>query len=285
MTTSQSTGQDHASRPAAQTTKSGRKRPAKNGGGSRRGDARIRIGTLAAILLIWEIGAANINRTLLAPPSEIFAAAYRQAFVDGTLWGPLGDSMFVLFTGLLASLVIGLPLGIAMGRWKTVGYVLDPYVTFLYALPHVALVPLMIIVLGFDYPFRLTYVVLSAVWPIIINTMVGVRSVDPNLVDAATAYCANERQIISRVILPAASPYMVAGFRQAFSAAWAGVIVSEMLSTLVGVGGLIKVFSVRFLTADMFVPIFVIMIIATVIQALTAWLQQRFTPWQRTNAS
>jgi NitT/TauT family transport system permease protein len=245
----------------------------------------IRIVTLVVLLGAWEIGAKDVNRALIAPPSEIFAAAWDQMFVTGSVWEPFLDSMFVLVTGLIAAIVLGLPIGIAMGRWKKVAYALDPYVTFLYCLPHVALVPLMIILLGFDYPFRLGYVVLSAIWPVIINTMAGVRAVDQNLIDAGVAYTANERQIIRGIILPAASPFMVAGGRQAFSAAWSGVIVSEITSTLVGIGGQIKLFAIDYLTADMFVPIFVIMIVAVAIQGFAAWLQQKLTPWQVTRVS
>lgn len=249
------------------------------------GEWTIRIVTLIVLLSLWEIGARDINRALIAPPSEIFAAAYNQLFVEATIWGPVGDSLAILFIGLFASIIIGLPIGIAMGRWKKVAYALDPYVTFLYALPHVALVPLMIILLGFDYPFRLGYVILSAVWPVIINTMAGVRAVDRDLIDAGVAYTANERQIIRGIIIPAAAPFMVAGGRQAFSAAWSGVIVSEITSTLVGVGGQIKLFAIEYLTADMFVPIFIIMIVAVSIQAFTAWAQQKLTPWQVTRVA
>lgn len=245
----------------------------------------IRVSMLVIIFLLWEIGAKDINRALIAPPSEIFQAAYQQLFVTGSIWAPFLDSLFVLFTGLLGAVLIGLPVGIAMGRWKKVAYALDPYVTFLYCLPHVALVPLMIILLGFQYEFRLSYVILSAVWPVIINTMAGVRSVDKDLIDAGRAYTANERQIIRGIILPAASPFMVAGIRQAFSAAWSGVIVSEITSTLAGIGGQIKLFAIDYLTADMFVPIFLIMIVAVTIQGFAAWAQQRLTPWQVTRVA
>jgi NitT/TauT family transport system permease protein len=138
----------------------------------------------------------------------------------------------------------------------------------------------MIIFLGFDFPFRFAYVILSAIWPFIINTMAGVRAIDEDLIDAAKAYCANERQIMFRVIIPAVSPFMVAAGRQAFSVAWVGVIVSEITSTLVGIGGQIELFAIVYLTADMFVPIFFIMAVAVATQGLTAWAQKKLTPWQ-----
>ncbi|WP_353807475.1 ABC transporter permease [Agromyces sp. SYSU T00194] len=244
------------------------------------GQWSIRVGMLVFVLLLWEFTAKDINRALTAPPSEIFVAAWDQLFVTGVVWGPLLTSLLLLVAGLATALAIGLPIGIAMGRWKPVAFALDPYVTFLYSLPHVALVPLMIIVLGFDWQFRYAYVVLSAVWPVIINTMAGVRAVDKALIDAGVAYTANERQIIRGIVLPAASPFMVAGGRQAFAEAWSGVIVAEITSTLVGVGGMIELFAIEYLTAQMFVPIFIIMIIAVAIQGLAAWAQQKLTPWQ-----
>lgn len=243
----------------------------------------IRVGMLVLVLGLWEIGAKDVSRALTAPPSEIFAAAVQQLIVTGTAWAPLGNSLLVLVAGLPVAIVLGLIIGVAMGRWKKLAFALDPYVTFLYCLPHVALVPLMIILLGFDFEFRFAYVVISAIWPVIINTMAGVRAVDRSLIDAGVAYTANERQVIRTIVLPAAAPHMVAGIRQAFVEAWSGVIVAEITSTLVGIGGLIKLFSLQYLTADMFVPIFLIMIVAVVIQGFAAWAQQRLTPWQTVN--
>jgi len=104
--------------------------------------------------------------------------------------------------------------------------------------------------------------------------------VEESLLDAGVAYTANERQIIWGIIFPAASPHMVLGGRQAFAEAWSGVIVAEITSTLVGIGGLVEVFAIQYLTADMFVPIFLVMIVAVIIQGLAAWAQQKLTPWQ-----
>ncbi|WP_238011374.1 ABC transporter permease [Dactylosporangium sp. AC04546] len=240
----------------------------------------VRLVTFVVLLVAWQLYAGTVSLALLASPTQIAEAFYEQAFVEGTLWAPLGESLLVLFTGLALSLLIGIPVGLAMGRWKPISDVLSPYVTFLYALPHVAMVPLMVILLGFDFQFRLGYVVFSAVWPAIINTMAGVTAVPKELIDCARAYDASERQIMRGVILPAAAPLIIAGARQSFSMAWVGVVVSEILSTLVGLGGQIKIFSIQFQTADMLVAIILIMLIATAIQGSAGWLQQRLTPWQ-----
>ena len=110
-------------------------------------------------------------------------ATYHQVFVDHTIWAPLWSSMVALVLGYLIAVGLGIPIGIAMGRWRAVEHTLDPYVSFLYALPHVAFVPIMVVWLGFELKFRLAYVVLSAIFPVIINTMAGVKNVDPELLD------------------------------------------------------------------------------------------------------
>lgn len=241
----------------------------------------VRLATLGGLLIIWQIYASGLNRALLAPPTEIALAFYQQAFVQKTMWGALSDSLLTLFGGFTLSMIIGVPIGILMGRIRTMEYVVDPYVSFLYALPHASLVPLMVIWLGFELKFRLAYVIVSAVFPVIINTMTGVKNVNSDLLDAGEAFCASERQKLWTIVLPSSLPYIFAGARQAFSAAWVGVVVSEMIATLTGVGGTILNYVTRFRTADMLVSILIIMSVAAAIQGLSSYLQARMTPWQR----
>lgn len=241
----------------------------------------VRLTMLIGLVAIWQVYASGLNRALLAPPSEVAVAFYQQAFVQRTIWGALGDSLVTLFGGFALSMIIGVPVGILMGRVRTVEHVADPYVSFLYALPHVSLVPLLVIWLGFELKFRLAYVVVSAVFPVIINTMTGVKNVDPDLLDTGHAFCASERQKLWTIVLPSSAPYIFAGARQAFSSAWVGVVVSEMTATLTGVGGTILNYANRFRTADMLVSILIIMCVAVAIQALSGNLQSRLAPWQR----
>ncbi len=240
----------------------------------------VRLVTLAGLLAIWEWYASGLSRALLAPPSEIAAAFYQQAIVSQTLWPALADSLLTLFTGFAFSMILGVPIGILMGRVRTVEHVADPYVSFLYALPHASLVPLMVIWFGFEFKFRLAYVLVSAVFPVIINTMTGVKNVSPDLLDTGHAFCASERQKLWTIVLPSSTPYIFAGARQAFSSAWVGVVVSEMIATLTGVGGKILIYVNQYRTADMLVYILMIMCVAIAIQGLSSFLQARLAPWQ-----
>jgi ABC-type nitrate/sulfonate/bicarbonate transport system permease component len=245
----------------------------------------VRLATLGCLLVIWQLYASGLNRALLAPPTEIAAAFYKQAFVQKTIWGPLEESLLTLFGGFGLSMIIGVPIGILIGRVRTMEYVADPYISFLYALPHASLVPLMVIWLGFELKFRLAYVVISAVFPVIINTMTGVKNVTPDLLDTGHAFCASERQKLWTIVLPSSMPYIFAGARQSFSSAWVGVVVSEMIATLTGIGGTILHYVNRFQTADMLVSILIIMIVAAAIQGLSGNLQAYLAPWQRPEQS
>lgn len=241
----------------------------------------VRIATLIGLLTIWQVYASGLSRALLAPPTEVAEAFFQLAFVQRTVWPALSDSLITLFSGFALSMLLGVPIGIVMGRLRTVEYVADPYVSFLYALPHASLVPLMVIWLGFDFKFRLAYVVVSAVFPVIINTMTGVKNVSPDLLDTGHAFCASERQKLWTIVLPSSAPYIFAGARQAFSSAWVGVVVSEMIATLTGVGGRILRSANQYRTADMLVYILMIMAVAIAIQGVSSFLQGRMAPWQR----
>lgn len=246
---------------------------------TRAGVWTVRVLTAVLILAAWQWYADGLEQALFAPPTRVADALWRQVVVDKSIWEPLGSSMTALSLGFLAAIAVGIPLGVLMGRWRVIENVLDPYVMFLYALPHVSFVPIMVIWFGFELKFRIIYVVFSAVWPVIINTMTGVKSIDPELLAIGRSFCARERQMLRTIVLPAAAPFMVVGARQAFSAAWVGVVVSEILSTQSGLGGLIMTFANYFQTADMLVPVLFIMAIAVIIQAFTGFLQTRLTPW------
>lgn len=241
----------------------------------------VRLVTLLGLLVVWELYASSLSRALLAPPSEIAAAFYEQAFVQRTIWGALGDSLITLFGGFTLSMAIGVPVGLLMGRARSIEHVADPYISFLYALPHVSLVPLLVIWLGFELKFRLAYVIVSAVFPVIINTLTGVKNVAPDLLDTGHSFCASERQKLWTIVVPSSMPYIFAGARQAFSSAWVGVVVAEMTATLTGVGGKILGYANQYRTADMLVSILIIMAVAVAIQSMSSQLQTRLAPWQR----
>jgi len=239
----------------------------------------VRAAVLALILAGWQLATAHLSRAVLPTPADVARAAYQLTIEHHTIFGPMLNSLELLFAGFGASVALGIPLGLAMGRFRWFENVTDPYVSFLYALPHVVFVPLMVVWLGFGFAFGLAYVTVSAIFPVIINTMQGVKAVDPEYLAAGRSFCASERTIVRAIVLPAATPFMVAGARLAFSVSWIGVIVSEVLSSQTGLGGMIDTFSNNYQTADMFVPVLVIAVISVAILQLCTRYQPRLTPW------
>jgi ABC-type nitrate/sulfonate/bicarbonate transport system permease component len=241
----------------------------------------VRVITFLLIIGAWEWYAAGKSIALIAAPSKIAAAAWRLIVEDQTLITALAGSLGTMFVGLTLAVVVGISVGIVMGRSKTIESVLDPYVTFLYVLPSVAFVPVLVVILGIDVQLRLALIFLSAVFPLIINTIAGVKNVDSELVDGGRSFCASEAQIMRTIILPATLPFIFAGLRIGFSAAWVGAIVAEMTAMITGVGGLLLESASRFRTADVFVGIFGIMVVAVTIQWFTSRLEGWLTPWRR----
>lgn len=239
------------------------------------------VATLVLLLALWEWYAADKSIGLIAPPSRVAEAAYRLVIVDQALIVALAGSIGNMFVGMALAIAVGIPLGVLMGRSKVIENVLDPYVMFLYVLPSVAFVPVLVVMLGIDIKLRLALIFLSAVFPLMINTIAGVKNVDSELVDGGRSFCASELQIMRTIILPASVPFIFAGIRIGFSAAWVGAIVAEMTAIITGVGGLLLQSASRFRTAEVFVAIFGIMIVAVAIQVVTSRVERWITPWRR----
>jgi NitT/TauT family transport system permease protein len=114
-----------------------------------------------------------------------------------------------------------------------------------------------------------------------INAAAGAKNVEADLVDGGRSFMASEFQIMRTIIVPGSLPFVFAGLRIAFSSAWVGVVVAQMTGALTGLGGLIKIYASIYQTANMLVPIFVIMLVGVLIHGLTGWLLTRLTPWHQ----
>jgi len=248
---------------------------------TRAGVWTVRVITFVVLIGSWELYASGVSRALFAPPSAIVESIIELAITERTLWEAVAVSMGALVAGFGLAIVVGVGIGLIMGRFRPVEYVLDPYVSFLYALPSIALIPLLVIWFGIDTSLRLALVFLAGVFPVIINTMAGVKNVDRELLDVGRVACASERQMVMTVVLPAAMPFIFAGIRVALSQALVGVIVAEMTAIITGLGGMIIRFANFFQTANLFVPILAIMVVSVALTSLLKWLERRLMPWDR----
>jgi NitT/TauT family transport system permease protein len=198
---------------------------------------------------------------------------------NGQIEYNLGVTLLRIFAGFAVAATAGVTLGVLMGMSRLVARIVDPWIAALYPLPKIALIPLLVIWFGIDAQLRLALVFLAGVFPVIINTVAGVKNVDRELIDVGRVACASERQMVATIVLPAALPFIFAGIRVAMSQALVGVIVAEMTAIITGLGGMIIRFANFFQTANLFVPILAIMAVSVGLTTLLKWLERRLMPW------
>jgi len=178
----------------------------------------------------WQLLALSevINPLFFPKATDMFSAMYH-GFADGIIGPQLLHSVKNFAIGMLIAAAIGIPVGLLMGGVRIIDLILSPYVWAMTALPRVALIPLLILVLGFGNSMQLTIIVLSAVFPIMVNCMEGVKTVDPSLVRAGRVFGTNEVQLYVKVILPFTLPFVVSGINQGIARGLVGMLIGELL--------------------------------------------------------
>ena len=243
------------------------------------GGVRVRLVSLAVVLGAWEA----YGRLFLSPAVFTYPTAIARAFGQLTLSGELltaaGDSLGVLFVGWSAGILLGIPIGLLMARYRLVERSLDTYINALYATPTVALVPLIINWFGFTVLARMVIVFLFAVFPVLINTFQGVRNVEPNLLEVARSFCSGEARMWRDVVIPSAIPYIVAGLRLAIGRALVGLVVAELFTAIAGFGGIIERSTSAIRYDRMMVPVVFLMVIGVGLTEGLKALERRIAPW------
>jgi ABC-type nitrate/sulfonate/bicarbonate transport system permease component len=240
----------------------------------------VRIGSLVALLAIWQVYGSRVNKALFAPPTAVIGAG-AEMVSSGELWRYLSGSLQVLAIGFVISLVIGVPLGVAIARSRTVRFALDWYVDAFNSTPNVALVPLITLIFGFDVTAKVIVVILSSVFAVIVNTEQGVRNVDQRLLEVAHSFRSSERQLWGDVVVPSALPYIAAGLRLAVGRALVGMVVAEFFTSITGIGYLIVRYGNAFQPDHLLVPIVVVMALGIVLTSITRGLEKRIAPWNK----
>ena len=240
----------------------------------------IQWATHLCVLLVWEL----LSRFVVPPQFLPSPSAIVRAFVattrSGELPRQLWQSASVLLAGFGLAIVSGMAVGTAMGMFQTLRRILDPYVNAFYAMPTVALIPLVIIWLGLGFEAKVFLTWLVAVFPVIINAEIGVASVPPAFIETARAFGCNRWQVFRRVILHAAVPFFIAGIRLGLGRALVGVVVAEMFTALAGLGYMIVLYGNTFRTAELFVPILVLAVISIATTNLIHRIERKIAPWR-----
>ena len=258
---------------------------------NRYGSWVITVVNLTLFLCLWEgiTRAGLVNPLFLPKASAMFETLWEGltttappgSVISGSILDHLLYTLRDLSLGLLIACAIGIPGGLLMGGNRYVETVLSPYVWAFSSLPRIALVPLFVLFLGFTMKMQVTIIVLSAVFPIVINSWAGVKTTEKSLLAAAKVFGANRRQLYLKVVLPYTLPFIVSGIQQGIGRGLVGVIIAEIFGGSQGLGYLIQRSADTFDSALMYAVLFLLVVISLTLVQLTRWLESYVAPWRR----
>jgi ABC-type nitrate/sulfonate/bicarbonate transport system permease component len=236
---------------------------------------------VAVVLIGWELWVilAQLNPIYLPRPTQIVLALV-DMFRAGGLLTDLQMTLGRIFGGFAIALVVGTFIGVWMATSERVHAIADNFIAALYPLPKVTLIPLLIIWLGTGGPFMLTISCLGAIFPIIINTVLGIRQCDPGLVLAARDLGANQRQIIRKVLLPSAVPSIFAGMRLGLGVSIILVVAAEMVVGRVGLGARLYLAGQVLQTEQVFAVLIVLATLGIVVTKVQDAIDVRLSHWR-----
>jgi NitT/TauT family transport system permease protein len=238
----------------------------------------IRIASLATALSLWEWVGSNIDPVLFTTPTKVAYAAV-EMIKSGELWQYLWPSLVVLGIGLSLAAVAGVAIGLLLARYWLLDVALTVYITFLYSIPSVALVPLIVLWAGFETTAKVIILFMFAFFPMVINTYQGVKSVDPKLIEVGRAFRCSERQLWGNIVLPAALPFIVTGLRLALGRGLIGMVLADLYTAISGIGYLIVRTASTYQVNKMFVPIVTLGLLGVTLTALLRFVEKRVAPW------
>ena len=240
--------------------------------------AAIRVVTVVVLLALWQVVGSHVDPVLFTTPTAVASAA-AQMIASGELWAFLGPSLLVLLYGMVLAIVLGILVGLLLARYWVLDVAFGPLITFVYSIPTVALVPLIVMWAGFDTTAKVVILFLFAFFPLAINTHQGVRSVDPKLLEVGRAFRCSERQLWGNIVLPAALPFIVTGLRLALGRGLIGMVLGDLYTAISGIGYLIVRTANTYQIDRMFVPIVVLGLIGVALSAVLRIAERRIAPW------
>ncbi len=237
--------------------------------------------SVTGFLLFWEFSVLSgwANPLFISSPSRIFNAAY-EMFADGSIYPDLLVSAQEFALGYGLAVIVGIPMGILMGWYTRLNALLDPFVNALYATPRIALMPLIIIWFGVDLSAKIAIIFLATVFPIIVNTMTGVRTMERDFVKVARSFGASDGQLFLTVALPSSVPNLLTGLRLGLGHALVGIVVGEMYGASAGIGFMMQTAGATFQTDKVMVGIIIIAAAGMALTGVLRMIESRFDVWR-----
>ncbi|MGZ3408942.1 MAG: ABC transporter permease [Xanthobacteraceae bacterium] len=238
----------------------------------------VRLVSLSVVLTAWEYFGAGINPALFTTPSAVGRAAIVM-IASGELWTYLWPSLVVLVAGLILAAIAGTTIGLLLARYWMLDVAFGVYITFLYSIPTVALVPLIVLWTGYEMTAKIVILFLFAFFPMAINTYQGVKNVDSRLLEVGRAFRCSERQLWSNIVIPGALPFIITGLRLAVGRGLIGMVLADLYTAVSGIGYLIVRTASTYQVDKMFVPIVTLGALGVTLTALLRFVEIRIAPW------
>ena len=241
-------------------------------------------GGILCLLLVWQLLPDLMpmkagTKLFFTVPSDIAGTLWRMV-ATGSIWAPLGVSAAGFAVGLLLAVLVGLPLGILLGRSNALNAMCDPFITALNATPRLVFLPLLLLWFGLGLWSKVAIVFLGALFPLLINTYEGVRNADKLLINVVRSFGAGEWDIARLVVLPNALPFIIVGLRLAIGRAVLGVVVAEFFGAQDGFGVVMVRAASEFKVDVVFSGLIVFAALSLVMTGLVKLLEDRMTRWR-----
>lgn len=224
---------------------------------------------IALLVALWQalvtFGFAPV--TLLPPPGQVFSRMVQQLLTT-TFDGDIVATLFRLFAGFSIAVILGVAIGLAAAVSPPINAVVRPIVRVLAPLPKVALYPALLLLLGFGHGSKITLVAADALFPILLSTYYGASTVEQKLIWSAMAAGTPPREILFKVVLPAAAPSILTGCRIGLVISCIVVFLAEMITSTDGLGHVLVTAARTFQAVDMFVPLITISLIGLILNGL-----------------
>jgi NitT/TauT family transport system permease protein len=235
------------------------------------------IGLLTGLAL-WEV-AGRLELSPAFPPVTAVFAAIVEVWTSVRFLDALKESLISIGIALPPSIILGVVVGLLIGRYRPVEWALDPLVNTFLSLPLVALIPVLFLIFGLGRGSILATIVIYTFFIVVVNTAAGVKTTDGQIVEMATSFGATERQVLSRVVLPSALPLMFAGIRIATGRAIRAVIIAEQVIGLIGLGGLVQRLGGAFAVEQLYAVILFVGLFGLLSMEAVAIVERKAIPW------
>lgn len=237
------------------------------------------VGLPVLVLLGWAVATRDTTNFYFPPPARVADAFVKTWFDPETISRHVMPSLGRFAIGVLISIAIGIVAGTIIGATPWLRALLEPMLEFFRAVPPVVLVPLLMLVLGLGDAMKLAVIVSGAVWPVLLNTVEGVRAMDPVLADTSRSYRVRGWLAYRYYILPAASPQIMAGVRLSLAIGLILMVISEMLTSTSGLGYQIVFFQRQFMIPEMWSGTLLLGLVGVVVAGIYHVVQKRVLHW------